>query len=158
MPKGDPKYKHIITAQNVYTGYLFAAPMPGTAAQGPEGSAARFRQFVDASAANGQGPPKTITTDGSLAEWKGEFEVMLRGLGIIHRIKEPTDMNAMGKLDATQQRLRALLRPKGGRQRDGALVGAVAGGCSDLQRGAGSRGILRQSPGGGPWPHARGGE
>ena len=37
---------------------------------------------------------------------------MLRRHGIIHRVKEPRDANLMGKLDATQQRLRALLRVK----------------------------------------------
>ena len=61
---------------------------------------------------NGQGPPVTVTTDGSLAEWKGEFEALLKKRGIIHRQKEPQDANSMGKLDATQQRLRALLRVK----------------------------------------------
>ena len=74
LRKGDPRYKFIMTAQNAYTGYLFARPMPTTAAQGAEGSAAVFTEMLKESAQNGQGPPKTVTTDGSLAEWKGEFE------------------------------------------------------------------------------------
>ena len=112
LRKGDPKYKFIMTAQNAYTGYLFARPMPTTAAQGPEGSAAVFTEMLKESVKNGQGPPVTVTTDGSLAEWKGEFEALLKKRGIIHRQKEPQDANSMGKLDATQQRLRALLRVK----------------------------------------------
>ena len=53
-----------------------------------------------------------MTTDGSKVEWSREFLEVLADFNIIHRVKEPTDANAMGKLDATQQRLRALLRVK----------------------------------------------
>ena len=112
MPKGDPTYKQIMTAQNAYTGYLFAEPMETTAAQGPGGSAETFRKMLREARVNGQGPPKTITTDGSLAEWKGEFLEMLKEENIIQRVKQKEDANLMGKLDATQQRLRALLRVK----------------------------------------------
>ena len=45
-------------------------------------------------------------------EWSREFQDVLRRNNIIHRVKEPRDANLMGKLDATQQRLRALLRVK----------------------------------------------
>ncbi len=44
--------------------------------------------------------------------WKGEFQAVLERRGITHRIKEPTDASAMGKLDATQQRRRAILLVK----------------------------------------------
>ena len=74
LRKGDPRYKFIMTAQNAYTGWLFALPMPSTAAQGAEGSAAVFAEMLKESAQNGQGPPETVTTDGSLAEGKGEVE------------------------------------------------------------------------------------
>ena len=100
-----------MTAQNVYSGFLCALPLKGTTPSGDEGSAAVFEQMLNDSARDGQGPPKTVTTDGSTVEWSREFKELLEARGIIHRVKEPSDANAMGKLDATQQRLRALLRP-----------------------------------------------
>jgi hypothetical protein len=112
MPTGDKTYKHILTAQNVYSGYLYAAPLKSTTPSGPTGSAAVFEEILNQSARDGQGPPKTITTDGSTVEWSREFATLLAERGIIRRPKEPSDANAMGKLDATQNRLRALLRPK----------------------------------------------
>ena len=42
MPKGDPVYKYIMTAQDVYTGYLYALPLVSTTPSGPNGAAAVF--------------------------------------------------------------------------------------------------------------------
>ena len=111
MPRGDKTYKHIMTAQNVYSGFLYALPLKTTTPSGPDGSAAVFRQMLDQSVADGQGPPKTVTTDGSTTEWSGPFLKLLSEREIIRRPKEPSDANAMGKLDATQQSLRAFLKP-----------------------------------------------
>ena len=36
MPQGDPTHKHIMTAQNVYSGYLYAVPLKGTTPSGPD--------------------------------------------------------------------------------------------------------------------------
>ena len=112
LPKGDPDYKLIMTVQNAYTGYLYAQPLVSTSPSGENGTAAIFERMLEQSRLDGQGPPQTITTDGSNVEWSREFQDVLRRHGIIHRVKEPRDANLMGKLDATQQRLRALLRVK----------------------------------------------
>ena len=112
MPKGDPDYKYIMTAQNAYSGFLYALPLKSTTPSGDGGTGAVFEAMLKKSQGDGQGPPKTVTTDGSKVEWSKEFLEKLVKYNIIHRVKEPTDANAMGKLDATQQRLRALLRVK----------------------------------------------
>ena len=62
LPKGDPVYKYIMTAQNAYTGYLYALPMKSTTPSGQNGSAAVFAKMLRQSARDGQGPPKTITS------------------------------------------------------------------------------------------------
>ena len=112
IPKGDPAYKHVMVAQNVYTGYIWAQPLASTATTGENGTAATFERMLDDSARVGQGPPSAVTTDGSLAEWQGDFKEMLARRGIVHRVKQKEDRNAMGKLDATMQQLRAqLMRP-----------------------------------------------
>ena len=68
--------------------------------------------MLDDSARVGQGPPSAVTTDGSLAEWQGAFKEKLAERGIVHRVKQKEDRNAMGKLDASMQQLRAqLMRP-----------------------------------------------
>ena len=92
MPTGDKTYKHILTAQNVYSGYLYAAPLKSTTPSGPGGTAEVFEAILDQSVADGQGPPKTITTDGTTVEWSREFATLLAGRGIIRRPKEPSDL------------------------------------------------------------------
>jgi len=107
-PTNDPN-KYLMLAQNVYSGYLLAEPMSVPRATGPDGTAALFRKMLaDARAAN-EGPPKSITTDDSKAEWLGEFEEELKHQRIIRRIKQPEDRNAMGKIDATIGRVKKLL-------------------------------------------------
>ena len=112
LPKGDPEYKYIMIAQNVYTGYIFARPLVNTTTTGEGGTAAVFDSMLADSARVGQGPPQAVTTDGSNAEWQGAFKEQLQAKGIVHRVKQKEDRNAMGKLDATIQQLRAqLMRP-----------------------------------------------
>ena len=44
MPKGDTVYKFIMTAQDVYTGYLYALPLRSTTPSGENGTAAVVQQ------------------------------------------------------------------------------------------------------------------
>ena len=74
IPKGDSAYKHILMAQNVYTGYIFVAPLASTAAAGV---AAALGRFLTRSESSDQGPLKAITTDGATTEWGGEFRELL---------------------------------------------------------------------------------
>ena len=64
LPKGDPEYKYIMIAQNVYTGYIFARPLVDTTTTGEGGTAAVFDRMLEESARVGQGPPRAVTTDG----------------------------------------------------------------------------------------------
>ena len=77
LPKGDPEYKYIMIAQNVYTGYIFARPMVDTKTTGEGGTAAVFDRMLEESARVGQGPPQAVTTDGSNAEWPKDFKEKL---------------------------------------------------------------------------------
>ena len=78
LRKGDPAYRHIMTVQNAYTGFLYARPLKSTTPSGPNGTAAAFRDILEQSARDGQGPPQTITTDGSKVEGSKEFEELLK--------------------------------------------------------------------------------
>ena len=144
LRKGDPVYKHILTAQNAYSGFLYAQPLKGTTPSGPTGTAAVFAAILEQSRADGQGPPKTITTDGSNVEWSKEFQELLVTEGIFQRVKDPKDANAMGKLDATQQRLRALLRVKLAGSGEKQWVEAAPGCRGDLQQPSWTRGFVWQ--------------
>ena len=73
LPEGDPEYKYIMIAQNVYTGYIFAYPLVNTTTTGEGGTAEVFQRMLDDSVRVGQGPPKAVATDGSNAEWQGAF-------------------------------------------------------------------------------------
>jgi hypothetical protein len=105
LPQGDPIHKYIMIAQNVYTSYLLAEPLESTKAVD---TAAAFQTLVDRSPPK-QGPPQEITTDGSNTEWRGAFTEKLDALGIVRRVKQKEDRQAMAKLDATIQRVKALL-------------------------------------------------
>jgi hypothetical protein len=105
LPQGDPTHKYIMIAQNVYTSYLLAEPLESTKAVE---TAAAFQALVDRSPPK-QGPPKEVTTDGSNTEWRGAFTDQLDALGIVRRVKQKEDRQAMAKLDATIQRVKALL-------------------------------------------------
>ena len=73
MPKGDPNYKYIMTAQNAYSGFLYALPLKSTTPSGDGGTGAVFERMLKQAGEDGQGPPKTVTTDGSKVEWSKEF-------------------------------------------------------------------------------------
>ena len=118
-PKTDP-YKYIMLAINVYTGYIFAKPLKSTGTAGPEGTAAVFTSILEESAGLNppQGPPKSVTTDASTTEWGGAFKQLLIREDIIHRVKQPEDRNAIGKLDSTVGQIKAILfRGMGERER-----------------------------------------
>ena len=118
-PKADP-FKYIMLAINVYTGYIFAKPLKSTGTAGPEGTAAVFTSILEESAGLNppQGPPKSVTTDASTTEWGGDFRRLLIREEIAHRVKQPEDRNAIGKLDSTVGQIKAILfRGMGERER-----------------------------------------
>ena len=103
--------------------------------------------MLEQSRLDGQGPPLTITTDSSNVEWSREIQGVLQRYNIIHRVKEPTDANAMGKLDATQQRLRALLRVKvDGSGHKGAWSQRLPGAVEPYNHGLGHEGSFGSRP------------
>ena len=118
-PKADP-YKYIMLAINVYTGYIFAKPLKSTGTAGPDGTAAVFTSILEESAGLNppQGPPKSVTTDASTTEWGGDFKRLLIRENIVHRVKQPEDRNAIGKLGSTVGQIKAILfRGMGERER-----------------------------------------
>ena len=46
LPKGDPYYKYIMTAQNAYSGFLYALPLKSTTPSGDEGTGAVFEAML----------------------------------------------------------------------------------------------------------------
>ena len=46
MPKGDPDYKYIMTAQSAYSGFLYALPLKSTTPSGPGGTGAVFGKML----------------------------------------------------------------------------------------------------------------
>ena len=45
--KETDRYRHIMIAQNTYTGYIFALPLASTSPGGPGGTAATFLRILD---------------------------------------------------------------------------------------------------------------
>ena len=115
--KKTDRYRHILIAQNTYTGYIFALPLASTSPNAPGGTAATFQRILEQANQTDprQGPPKAITTDsftpgkGGNPEWQKQFQEMLTVAGIAHRMKQMEDRNAMGKLDATIRHVKSLL-------------------------------------------------
>ena len=58
MPKGDPYYKYIMTAQNAYSGFLYALPLKSTTPSGDEGTGAVFEEMLEESRKMGRGRRK----------------------------------------------------------------------------------------------------
>ena len=58
-----------------------------------------------------------MTTDASTTEWGGDFKRLLTAEEIIHRVKQPEDRNAIGKLDSTVGQIAILFRGMGKRER-----------------------------------------
>ena len=62
-----------MTAQNAYSCFLYALPLKSTTPSGDGGTGAVFEQMLKQAGKDGQGAPKTVTTDGSKVEWSKEF-------------------------------------------------------------------------------------
>ena len=58
LPKGDPDYKYIMTAQNAYSGFLYALPLKSTTPSGDEGTGAVFEEMLEESRKMGRGRRK----------------------------------------------------------------------------------------------------
>ena len=58
LPKGDPDYKYIMTAQNAYSGFLYALPLKSTTPSGDEGTGAVFEKMLKESRKMGRGRRK----------------------------------------------------------------------------------------------------
>ena len=58
LPKGDPNYKYIMTAQNVYSGFLYALPLKSTTPSGGGGTGAVFERMLSKPGKTGRGRRK----------------------------------------------------------------------------------------------------